>query len=144
MMAHWGFSIALEMFFGGLSVGTFIIAVVLNYLDNQKGKKIARISAYLSPICMLISLLALAIHLGRPFGVFWIILQFNFTSVLAYGSLFQGIFFIISILYALAVCSTSEDAKVYDEGESKGINGIIKSLLSKVKADKMAQGSGSV
>ena len=93
---------------------------------------------------MFIALFALTSHLGRPFGAFWILLNFNFTSVIAYGSVLHVLFFIISILYALAVCSLSEDAKHFQEGKPGMINGIMKVLLERFKSEKLREKFGNI
>jgi len=92
---------ALDLFFGGLGVGTFISAVMLNFFYGEKMKKVSRIAAYLTPICVALGFLFLILHLGRPERAYRIFVHFNVTSPLSWGGWLQTIFFTISVIYAL-------------------------------------------
>ena len=97
----WGADIALDLFFGGLGVGTFIFAVMVSFFYGDRLKKVSRIAAYLTPICVALGFLFLVLHLGRPERFYLIFLHFNVTSPISWGAWLQTIFFVISSLYAL-------------------------------------------
>ena len=100
-LIFWGGDIALDLFFGGLGVGTFIFAVMISFFYGDRVKKVSRIAAYLTPVCVTLGFLFLILHLGRPERFYRIFLHFNVTSPISWGSWLQTIFFGISAIYAL-------------------------------------------
>lgn len=97
----WGVDIALDLFFGGLGVGTFIFAVMVSFFYGDRLKKISKIGAYLTPVCVALGFLFLVLHLGRPERFYRIFFHFNVTSPISWGAWLQTIFFSISAVYAL-------------------------------------------
>jgi protein NrfD len=97
----WGVDIALDLFFGGLGVGTFILAVAVNFFYGDRLKRVSKIAACLTPACVALGFLFLILHLGRPERFYRIFLHFNFTSPISWGGWLQTIFFAISTIYAL-------------------------------------------
>ncbi|MCK4943187.1 MAG: polysulfide reductase NrfD [Candidatus Aminicenantes bacterium] len=123
-ITEWGIFIALDFFWGGMAVGTYIFSILFKKRNNQ----LSRLAAYISPVCLLIAMIFLVGHLGKPLNSIWVLLSFNFTSIIAWGSLFQGIFLIISILHAFMVFKNS---KTITEIEIKGATPSIK--LNEIK-----------
>lgn len=99
----WGMDIALDLFFGGLGVGTFIFAVLASHFYGDRLQKVSRVAAYLAPICVALGFFFLITHLGRMERAYRIFLpsSFNFTSPISWGAWLQTIFFGISAIYAL-------------------------------------------
>ena len=97
----WGIDIALDLFLGGLGVGTFIFSVLIHHLYGQRLKNVSQVAAYLAPIMVGMGLIFLMLHLGRPDRFYRIFIHFNVTSPLSWGGWLQAIFFGISVLHAL-------------------------------------------
>jgi formate-dependent nitrite reductase membrane component NrfD len=117
-ITEWGISIALDFFWGGLAVGTYIFSILFKKRNNQ----LSRVAAYISPVCLLIAMIFLATHLGKPLNLIWVLLSFNFTSIIAWGSLFQGLFLIISTVHAFTVYKDITESK--GEGATPSIKSI--------------------
>lgn len=97
----WGVDIALDLFFGGLGVGTFILAVMVSFFYVDRLEKVSRTAGYLTPVCVSLGFLFLILHLGRPERFYLIFSHFNVTSPISWGAWLQTIFFVISAGYAL-------------------------------------------
>ena len=109
-LEFWGADIALDLFFGGLGVGTFIFAVMVSIFYGDKLKKVSRTAAFLTPIMVALGLLFLILHLGRPGRFYLVLLNFNVTSPLSWGAWFTGIFFGLSVIYAFLWFTEKEDS----------------------------------
>jgi len=109
MNVEWGTAIVLDFFFGGMAVGTFLFSVIYGYFHPDTGirKETARYAAYLSPIFMAVAMFFLLLHLGRPFRSSWAFIFFNPTSAIAWGALFQFLFTVGIVLYALMTYAES-------------------------------------
>lgn len=107
----WGIEIALDLFFGGMAVGTFLLAVLINFFYGDKLKRTSKVAAYLSPVCVLLGFLFLISHLGMPERFHLTVTNFNVTSPISWGVWLQGIFFIITVIYALMWYAENNEAK---------------------------------
>lgn len=96
----WGADIALDLFFGGIGVGTFIFAVLLSHFYKDRYKQISRLGAVITPLCVGLGFLFLIMHLGKPFRLYIVFLKFRVTSPIWWGSWLQAIFFGLSMIYA--------------------------------------------
>lgn len=99
-LQFWGADITLDLFFGGLGVGTFIFAVLVSFFYSDRLSKVSRIAAFLTPIMVALGLFFLLLHLGRPWKFYLVLLNFNVTSPLSWGAWLQSIFFGLSVIYA--------------------------------------------
>ena len=105
MNVEWGGAIALDFFFGGIAAGAFILSGIMHYFYKDKAEHLIRVAAYTSACCMLAAILVLFLHLGRPWLAFWVFLKFNPSSAVAWNTVIQTAFLVISILYALSYVS---------------------------------------
>jgi|GEM_PF-2147891 len=137
---EWGILIALDFFFGGIAIGSFLFSVIYKKMKNADNN-VVNLAAYISPICLIVAMFFLLIHLGKPLRIFWILLNFNFTSIIAWGALAQGVFLVVSILYALMVYS---DSKEFEHRESSKVLEIIGTIAIKLQGNKLKDKIGGV
>ena len=96
----WDFRITVDLFLGGLGIGIFLYSVILSFVNKERYERIIKLSAYLTPILVGGGLLFLISELGRPERFLTTMYNFNSQSVTSWGGLFQGIFILISLVYA--------------------------------------------
>ncbi len=99
----YDWAIVLYFFLGGMSAGCFFVAVAGNTWKSEL-KPLARTAALAAPICVVIGMLILVLHLGRPLvGGLLMMVSFNPTSMVSWGTVFLGVFLVLSAVYALFV-----------------------------------------
>ena len=96
----WGGSIALDLFFGGIGVGTFLFAVLLDSFYRDKCNLACKIAAVITPLSVAFGFLFLIGHLGHPERFYIVYTKTRATSPLWWGAWFQGFFFLVSLAYA--------------------------------------------
>ncbi len=105
MAYNW--AIVLYFFLGGLSAGCFVTAVAASYWRVEL-KPLAKIAALAAPIALAIGLLILMLDLGRPMKGYRIILNFNPSSAISWGTLFLTIFMVLSSAFAFLLIKGQE------------------------------------
>lgn len=100
-LPFWGVDIAIDMFLGGMGVGTFLFAVGVAWFFGDRLKQVSKIAAYLTPVCVAAGFVVLIFHLGHPLRFYKVFLTLNFTSPISCGAYLQTIFFFLSAVYAL-------------------------------------------
>ncbi len=98
--APWDIRIAMDLFLGGLGVGVFLIAVLLNVYDKERNSKLSVMGSYLAPLLVGGGVLFLLSELGRPERFLSTLYNFNPQSVTSWGGLFQIGFMVIALIYA--------------------------------------------
>jgi len=94
----WDIKIVLDLTLGGMGVATFIIA----FLYYLKGEKEFNIKAALAGIVsLLLGLLVLITHLGKPEAAFYTMLTPNLGSVMTWGVFFNVFALLFGGLFAL-------------------------------------------
>ncbi len=89
----------LYFFFGGLAAGSFLLSFWAGY-EREKLRSLAKTSAVVTPILLVVSMALLILDLGRPFR-FWLILTtLQPTSIVSWASWVLMLFFIVATLYA--------------------------------------------
>jgi len=99
-MPAWDWRIAVDLFFGGMGVGTFIFALVADWHFQGRYPRLCRTAARLSPVLVIVGLLFLMSELGRPFSFFKVFLTYQPDSVIWWGGWLQTIFLFGSLYYA--------------------------------------------
>ncbi len=89
---------ALYFFFGGLAAGSFLLSFWAGY-EKENLKAVAKTSAVVAPIALIIGLILLVVHLGRPFQFWRIMVTFKPTSTTSWGSWVLNLFVIVSVPY---------------------------------------------
>ncbi|NAZ25678.1 MAG: hypothetical protein GU357_07975 [Thermofilum sp.] len=94
----WDIKIVLDLTLGGMGVATFIIA----FLYYLKGEKEFNIKAALAGmVSLLLGLLVLITHLGKPEAAFYTMLTPNLSSVMTWGVFFNVFALLLGGLFAL-------------------------------------------
>jgi protein NrfD len=96
----WGGSIALDLYFGGIGVGTFLFAVMLSFFYGEKCQLACKVAALVTPISVAFGFLFLIGHLGHPERFYLVYTKVRLTSPIWWGAWFQALFSLISIAYA--------------------------------------------
>lgn len=99
-LAAWDWTIAMDLFLGGLGVGAYLYAVFVSWWYNDEHPNISRVGAVLAPICVGAGVLFLFSHLGHPERLIKPFLVFNPSAPLWWGSWFQPLFIVVSLFYA--------------------------------------------
>ncbi len=96
----WTSGIALDLYFGGIGVGTFIFAVLLGLFRDPEFRVASKIGAIVTPLSVAFGFLFLLAHLGHAERFYIVYLKFRPTSPIWWGAWLQAIFFVISVIYA--------------------------------------------
>jgi formate-dependent nitrite reductase membrane component NrfD len=108
----YNWAIVLYFFLGGLSAGCFAVAVAASYWKDEL-KPLARTAALAAPISLAVGLLVLMLDLGRPLGGISLMWRFNPTSAVSWGTLFLGIFMVLSSVFAyFIVKGRTQEARI--------------------------------
>ncbi|MHA1977363.1 MAG: NrfD/PsrC family molybdoenzyme membrane anchor subunit [Candidatus Hodarchaeales archaeon] len=127
-----GIWLVLYIFFTGLSAGSFIMSTLAYVFNIERFKPIGRRAVALALILLINAPIFLAFDLGRPERVLNLLLYWNLTSVLAWGSRLLIIYPVICLLYlwALTFVDLVEMAK-----KSTGLQGKFYNILSLGKTE---------
>jgi protein NrfD len=99
-LLYWDWRIAADLFFGGIGVGAFLLAVVNSLYYKDKYVSVSKIGAILSPLLVILGLIFLLTELGHPLRMWRTVPGFNISSPLSWGGPFQGLFIGVGIVYA--------------------------------------------
>jgi protein NrfD len=97
---YWDWRVATDLFLGGAGVGAFLFAVAIDEWFKGKYERICRTAALLSPLLIAGGLLLLMLKLGRPFMAYQTMINFNPSSPLWWGGIFQPLLLIGAVIYA--------------------------------------------
>jgi polysulfide reductase chain C len=101
----WNWVIAVYLFMAGLSAGSVLIGIGMRWYS--KGGKIEtsilKASAIIGPVAISLGLACLVFDLTKPFHFWLILVNYNFTSVMAIGVLALLAYSPLGIAYALIV-----------------------------------------
>ncbi|WP_169777337.1 NrfD/PsrC family molybdoenzyme membrane anchor subunit [Campylobacter mucosalis] len=100
---YWPWPIAIYLFLAGLSAGAMIVAVLL----KDKSDITHKVAACIAPIAICIGLALLVFDLGKPLNFYWILIKYNFMSVMSIGVALLLVYTPLSFVYmALALKDT--------------------------------------
>jgi len=97
----WDWRVAMDLFLGGAGVGALLFAVLVDEGFKGKYRHICQTAAWLSPLLIAAGLFLVMSKLGRPFHLFLAYTNFNPTAPLWWGGVFQPIFLVGAIAYAI-------------------------------------------
>ncbi len=109
-VTHWDWKVALDLFLGGAGVGAFLFAVFLDERFDGKYRRICHTAAYLAPVLVIAGLMLVMMKMGRPLHLFLVYTNFNPTSPLWWGGIFQPILILGAIAYALKWQNKDQDS----------------------------------
>ena len=96
----WSSEIALDLFFGGIGVGTFLFAVLLSFFHRDEFAAASKTAAIITPLSVAFGFVFLLSHLGHPERFYIVYTKLRLTSPLWWGAWLQAVFFGISVVYA--------------------------------------------
>ncbi|AXH10728.1 polysulfide reductase [Malaciobacter halophilus] len=87
---NWPWPIAVYLFLAGLSAGSIIIALLVKWNRHEKDSSsiwdaMIKAGAIISPLTICVGLLLLIVDLGKPLSFYWLLISYNFTSVMTLG-----------------------------------------------------------
>lgn len=98
----WGFLIALALYFGGMSGGSFCLAVVASRKSGNAWRACAYGAAVLTPIALFLAVLLLVLDLGQKLR-FWMALNtMNISSPMSLGVWMLVMFGLVSLFFAFS------------------------------------------
>lgn len=91
-MINWPWPIAVYLFLAGLSAGAIIIALLVKWNRHEDNNSsiwdaMVKAGAIISPLTITIGLLLLIVDLGKPLSFYWLLISYNFSSVMTLGVL---------------------------------------------------------
>ncbi|MDT8446595.1 MAG: NrfD/PsrC family molybdoenzyme membrane anchor subunit [bacterium] len=98
-MPVWDWRVALDLFFGGIGVGAFLVALLVDwfYRDQQS---LGRTAASLSPAMLLLGFLFLLMKLGRPMASIHLFTTYQPQSAVWWGGWLQSALLAGVLVYA--------------------------------------------
>lgn len=103
MEVFWDNRVVIDLFLGGLGIGTFLIGVILFYINPEKYKTIIKRSWLISPFLIIVGLLVLMTELGRAYNIMQTLFNVNTASVMSIGIYLQGICIVLMLIVLLNV-----------------------------------------
>lgn len=88
----WNWIIAVYLFMAGLSAGSMLVAIGLKWYKQSRGLPseglpVIKAAAVLGPLAICLGMALLVLDLTKPFEFYLILINYNFTSVMAWGCL---------------------------------------------------------
>ena len=108
----WSWPIAVYLFLAGLSAGSIMVALLVKW-NHHEGKittiwdAMLKAGAIIAPFSIVIGLIILILDLGKPLSFYWLLVSFNFTSVMTLGVLALFVYVPIVILFSLLIFENS-------------------------------------
>ena len=96
----WDWRVAADLFFGGMGVGAFIFALLVDWRYEGKYRRICQTAAVIAPLFVVIGLIFLMLKMGRPMAILYTFASFAPSSPLWWGGIFQTLFIIGAAYYA--------------------------------------------
>ena len=86
----WNWIIAVYLFMAGLSAGSMLVAIGLKWYKTARGLPseglpVIKAAAVLAPIAICLGMALLVLDLTKPFHFYLILINYNLTSVMAWG-----------------------------------------------------------
>ncbi len=99
-LVYWDWRIAADLFFGGIGVGAFLLAVLNSLWYKDKYPSVSKVGAVLCPLFVILGVCFLLSEIGHPLRLWRTVTGFNLSSPLSWGGPFQGLLIAIGIVYA--------------------------------------------
>lgn len=99
-LIYWDWRVAADLFFGGIGVGAFLFAVLVDWRYKGKYQRICHTAALSAPIFVVLGLLFMLSEMGQPMRLFLTFTVFQPKSPLWWGGIFQMLFIIGTVYYA--------------------------------------------
>ncbi|MBL0687546.1 MAG: polysulfide reductase NrfD [Sulfurospirillum sp.] len=104
----WPWPIAIYLFLAGLSAGSIMVALLVKWnIHEEKEDSIwdamVKSGAIIAPITIIIGLFLLIIDLGKPLSFYWLLVSYNFASVMTLGVLALFVYTPIVLIFTMLV-----------------------------------------
>jgi protein NrfD len=99
----WDVRVTLDLFFGGIGVGAFLLSVLLSFYKKNSLRLRIKIGAYLAPVMVGLGLLLLIAKLGVPTKFITTLWNVNIQSVMSVGAFLQTGFVFLALIYAFLI-----------------------------------------
>jgi protein nrfD len=105
---YWPWPIAVYLFLAGLSAGAMMVALLVkwNYHKKQDGSiwdAMVKAGALVAPITITVGLVLLVLDLGKPLSFYWILIKYNFGSVMSIGVALLLLYTPLAYLFAVII-----------------------------------------
>lgn len=105
---YWPWPIAVYLFLAGLSAGAMMVALLVkwNYHKKQDDSiwdAMVKAGAIVAPITICVGLALLVLDLGKPLSFYWILIKYNFGSVMSIGVALLLLYTPFAFLFAIII-----------------------------------------
>ncbi len=114
--AEWGFLIATDLFFGGLSAGLFLLSAAVLFIvkgDEPRYPNVARWGAILAPWPIMAATAILLFDLGHWYRFYILMLHFRPLSPMSLGTWVLSCFIGVGLVYCYSWLSDEERARLF-------------------------------
>lgn len=136
----WNWMIAVYLFMAGLSAGSVMVAIGLRWYKQSRGLPVdslpvIKASAWIAPLAICAGMALLVFDLTKPFDFYLILINYNFSSVMAWGVLVLLLYIPLMFVYsALVFAKPLADRFPALAGVINGIQMIERPLLKLIFA----------
>ncbi len=111
-MVYWPWQIAIYLFLAGLSAGSIMVALLVKWNKHESNigtiwDSMVKAGAIISPLAICAGLGLLVLDLGRPLSFYWLLIAYNFSSVMSIGVVILLIYTPMAILFAMMIFEKS-------------------------------------
>ncbi|PKG55019.1 polysulfide reductase [Shewanella sp. Choline-02u-19] len=104
----WNWIIAVYLFMAGLSAGSMLVAIGLKWYKKSRGLPteglpVIKAAAIVAPVSISLGMALLVLDLTKPFEFYHILLNYNLTSVMAWGVLALLVYIPLVFVFAALV-----------------------------------------
>lgn len=105
---YWPWPIAIYLFLAGLSAGSIMVSLIVkwnHHKDNTNSiwDAMVKAGALLAPFSISLGLLLLIFDLGKPLNFYWLLITYNFGSVMSIGVLILLVYTPFAYLFAMII-----------------------------------------
>jgi formate-dependent nitrite reductase membrane component NrfD len=113
---EWGFLIATDLFFGGISAGLFLLSVCAIFLRTNgeiRYPHVARFGALLAPWPVMAASAILMLDLGHWYRFYKLLLHFRPLSAMSMGTWILSSFIALSLVYCYASLEAGDRTRLF-------------------------------
>lgn len=105
---YWPWPIAVYLFLAGLSAGSMMVALLVKWNHHKQENDtiwdaMVKAGAIVAPVTICVGLALLVLDLGKPLSFYWILIKYNFGSVMSIGVALLLIYTPFAFLFAIII-----------------------------------------